>query len=405
MKRGLLLAPVVLLLVIPGLARAENKREFPLKYRLSVNVSDEVATATQQLTLLADRVKLNSEPTYHSPKPIYSTMLVGAQQDELGIVLDTSSENGRDYDCLYVDGNGDGRLSADEKLKGIQRETAWTFGPTKMMVHSGTKKVPQWFLFQFADYEIDTDKTVRSLHALNSGYYTGTVHFGQQKRLIAVVDNNGNGLYNDLTKTGKLGDRLLIDFNGDGEFDIRPTSEETQPLGRYVLVADQYWQVDVAADGSSVAVQPLAKALGTLQSDISEFALLLRDEEGDLRVRGSGGIAKVPTGDYTLVRCQFVLNDQAGRRWVFTGGGESRVTVKVPANESARLLLGPPLTPKIEVTRIDNEKIALTLSLHGAGGETYNEVYYNDNAKPPVPKARLFDSNGRELAQLDFHYG
>jgi hypothetical protein len=272
-------------------------------------------------------------------------------------------------------------------------------------VHAGGETAPQWFVFRFVDYEIDAGKPVRNLSAVNAGYYMGHVQFGSQRRLIAIADNNGNGVYNDYTRTGRMGDKLLIDFNGDGEFDIRAGSEETQPLGRYALVGDRYWQVDVAADGSAVTVAPLGKPLGTVRSNVSQFALLLRGDEGDMRVRGTGGSARVPAGKYTLVRCQFVMQDTAGRRWVFTGGGEDRVTVDVPANDSVELPLGPPLTPKIEVTRIDNAHVALTISLRGSGGESYNEIFYNDNVKPPAPKARLFDDAGLALGQLDFHYG
>jgi hypothetical protein len=79
--------------------------------------------------------------------------------------------------------------------------------------------------------------------------------------------------------------------------------------------------------------------------------------------------------------------------------------VHVPEAGAVDLNLGPPFTPKVEVTRIDKEKVALTLSMHGVGGEVYNEIHYNDNAKPPAPKVRVYDSSGKELVQLDFHYG
>lgn len=389
-----------------GSAQPAAGTEFPLKYRLTLNIAEEVGAVGQPLTILGDPPKLKEEPRYNSPKPIYSTLLVGPNQDEHALVLDTSTNDGLEYDCLYLDANGDGRLTPDEKLASSQRDTGWTFGPAKVLVTLGNRRVPQWYVFKFVDYEIDAGKRVRNLIALNAGFYTGYVNFGNTRRLVAVVDNNGNGVYDDFTRSGgPIGDKLLIDLNGDGEFDIRPNSEESQALGRYVLVGDRYWQVHVAADGSAITLAPITKPLGTIRSEVSDFALLLRGDEGDIRVRGSGGVARLPAGKYTLVRCQFAINDSAGRRWVFSGSGENGITLDIPDDNPVHLTLGPPLTPKVEVTRIDKDKIALTLSLHGAGGESYNEIFYNDQAKPPVPKVRLHDSSGRELGQMDFHYG
>jgi hypothetical protein len=380
--------------------------EFHLKYRLTASIEEEVGAAGQSLSLLAEPAKLRDQSRFNADKPIYSSVLIGANQEEHAVVLDRSNKDGSVYDALYVDTNGDGLLTPTEKYPGTEKDTAWTFGPVKFVVNDGSSHSPQWFWFRFVDYELDKNRQVRTLHAINAGYYLGRVTFGDIRRLVAVVDSNGNGIYNDFARPGgKPGDKLLIDADGDGEFDVRLTGEETQPLGRYLLVRDRYWQFEVAADGSKVSVSPLAKDVGTLRSPISEFALLLRSDDGDLRVRGAGGIARLPAGTYRLIRFQYALNDPAGRRWVFSGGGENRVNITVPPNETSALPIGLPLVPKVEVTRIDNERLALTLRMHGAANETYNEIFYNAGIKPPVPKVRLFDSAGKELTLLDFHYG
>jgi hypothetical protein len=394
-------------LIVSGTVQARDAKEFPLKYRLTVSIAEEVGTAGQALTILSDRKPLKQEPTYVAAKPIYATLLLGADREEYMAVLDTSRPESREYDCLYLDANNDGRISPAEKTAGTPRDAGWAFGPLKLTVSSGGTKAPQWFLFYFVNYETEPGKRVRNLEVVNAGFYTGIVQFGSQRLRVALVDHNGNGLYNDYPRAGSwLGDRLLVDLDGNGEFDFRATSEETQPLGRYVLVGDRYWQVEVAADGGKIAVAPLDKPLGGLRCEAAgEFALLLRNAEGDLRVRGRGGVARLPAGTYALVRCQFVLRDSAGRRWVFTGAGEDKMTIEVPPNGPGKVTLGPPFVPKIEVTRIDKEKIALNLALRGQGNEIYNDIYYNDQIRPPAPKARLYDAGGREVAQLDFHYG
>src|SRR5260370_5836628 len=103
----------------------------------------------------------------------------------------------------------------------------------------------------------------QSLVAINAGCYEGEVAFGDQKRRVALLDADGNGLYNDFLKgENQQCDRVLI---GSVVPDRGVVGAKTQPLGRHVLVGDRYWQLDVAPDGSSLAVQPLNRPLGTIR--------------------------------------------------------------------------------------------------------------------------------------------
>jgi hypothetical protein len=176
-------------------------------------------------------------------------------------------------------------------------------------------------------------------------------------------------------------------------------------LGRYVLVGDRYWQMDVAPDGSSVTVEPLDKPLGTLRADVADYAMLLSGEEGVLRVRSRDGTARVPAGKYQLLQCNYRLTDQTGKRWGFSASTTEGVTVEVPAQGTAKLPFGPPFVPKIDVAPPEKGQLTLNLKLLGAGGESYSFAYFGDREKPPVPKARIVDAGGRELAVLDFHFG
>jgi len=336
---------------------------------------------------------------------LYFSARFGAKAEPYTLVLDHSKGQNRGYDTLYMDAGRDGRITAEEMFTGMPDTRSIRFGPVKLPIDWGTEKCPQWFLFHFFEYESKEGQVHRHMHVTNAGTYQGLVTFGDQKQLLAVVDADANGIYNDSFKSAESpGDILLIDRNGDGKLDGGYRSEEAQPLGRYVLIGDRYWQLDLSPDGSAVIVEPLNKPLGTLHADVKDYSMLLLGEQGVLRARSHDGSAKVPAGKYRLFRCDYTLADKFGKRWNFsTQAAKEEAVMDVPARGEAKVRFGPPLVPKVMASRSADE-LTLSLDLRGSGGEAYSDVRIIEG-RPPVPKVRILDASDRELAVLDFHYG
>lgn len=311
LRFGFIIALVALLATNVAPARAAERKEFFLKYRLSAAIEEEAGGGGQHLELVTNKGKngalprpLKEEPKYHA-EPLYAAIQLGVNKEKVAVVLDNSSGRKLGYDILYVDVNRDGRITAAEKLIGDSRQRATTFGPVKLLIDSDGEKCPQWFVFRLYEYE-SQGQVLRSLSAVNTGFYQGLVTFGNHKRLLAVVDANGNGLYNDGMKDNHRScERLLIDDNNDGKLDGSFRSEEAQPLGRYVQVGDKYWKLDVAADGSSVFVEPLAKPLGTVRSEQKDYMVLVTGDEGVIRLRSQNGSARLPEGTYRLAQSRW----------------------------------------------------------------------------------------------------
>jgi hypothetical protein len=398
-----LLGSGLLLGLLTGPANADGPREFPLKYRLSVNVTEEVGFSGQGLRLIAPPASIKQEPRYHSPQPLYAQVLLGVRRTPFTLVLDSSAGRDHGYDLLYVDADRDGRITSATKHTAVVRDSGALFGPVKLPVDLGGDVCPQWFLFQLLEYPDKEGHIQRSFRAINAGYYEGVVTFGAAKHRLAVVDADGNGLYNDLPKgDDQPGDRLLIDGGqADGSF----PGDKGQPLGRYLLAGDRYWQLDVAPDGSAVTVQPLDKPLGTLRPGVADCTLFLSGTEGGLRVRSVAGVARVPAGKYRLNQVHYRLADRSGRRWQFTGKARAETVVEVPAGGEVQVPLGLPLVPRVAVASPEAGRLSLNVTVSGAGGETYSFVRFGAAELPPVPKARILGADGRELALLDFHYG
>jgi hypothetical protein len=402
---AVLIAAQFSVLAAAPVAEPPGKKTF-LKHRLTVSVIEEVGATGLEIALSSEPAKAIRFPTIRSSQPGFGTLSVGDRPDAVNLLLDSTTAEKGLYDLLYIDLNGDAQMTANERFQGRRDDTGCSFGPIRLDVSIAGTRVPQWFQFRYSDYEVERGRRVRNFTAINSGYYVGRVEFGKRTYLIALSDQNANGMFADLTATGgPAGDRLLIDLNGDGRFDVRPGSEESQTLGQNVLLDGAYWQVHVEKDGGAISVGELEQPLGELHAGVADFALLLRDKNGDMRVRGKDGMARVPVGDYHLARCQYAMVDPAGRRWVFTGSGDADIPIVITTEKPARLPLGPPLTPRVNVERIDDEKVAFLFTLTGAGGESYHDIYYNDQIKPATPKVRVHDLSGRQLAQMDFHFG
>jgi hypothetical protein len=382
-----------------------GRREFPLKYRLTVNIANEVGYGTQYLQPAEMKAPLKEEPKYLSPRPLTATFNLGAKAEKFRIVLDCSTGRDRGYDVLYVDANRDGRITANERYMGLPRDQGVTFGPIKLLVDCGREKCPQWFLFQLQEHEFN-NQVQTYVQVMNAGYYEGVIAFGDQKRRVAFVDADANGLYNDYLKDGfGSGDRMLLDVNNDGRLDGTYNGEESMPLGKWVEVGGRYWQLEVAPDGSSVAVEPLDRPLGTVRSEVKDFTLLLSSSQGVLRVRSQKGTALVPAGLYRLSQCSYKLTDNAGRCWEFLGRARNgAVAIEVPPDSDVPVAFGPTLVPRVTATQAGDE-LSLNLELRGAGREVYDDVHLANYEKPPVPKVRILGPDERELALLDFHYG
>jgi hypothetical protein len=377
-------------------------KEFLLKYRLSVNIAREVGPGGQVLHVTPRPAFVQDEPSYRSREPLYATLFLGPKDERFTLVLDNSQGGDRGYDILYVDTARTGRIAAAEKFSSYLTNSGTLFGPVKFTLDYGTEKCPQWFFIRLSEQMEGRDRVAHNLLAINAGYYEGVVTFGEQKRRVALVDADGNGVYNDFIKAeSQPADRIVI--SGDLA-DKRPARLQAQPLGRHLLVGDRYWRVDVAPDGSSLVVAPLNKPLGTIRATPADCTLLLNDEESLFRVQSAKGVARVPVGKYRLSECHYRLSDSTGRSWRFSSLTDSGAVLEVPANGEAKISLGPPLVPKVAVTVPEEGNLALTMGLTGTGGEIVNAVHLV-SGKPPRPQARIRDANGRELGVVDFHFG
>lgn len=375
--------------------------EGQLLYRTTSSLEQEVGSVNGQYLQASGKPKaLRAEPRYGSNNPRYFVWSV--QGGKRVLVLDESKGPGKGYDRLFVDQDGDGVLAEGEQVRGWRRQGSLTFGPVKVSLQ--TENGPRTYHFLARCYTYD--RSYQNLRVEGACYYLGRIRLGDQSHKVALVDNNANGVFNDLSTMPWDGDRLLLDLYGDGKFTVNTEeSPETFPLAKLLQVGDRYLALEAAPDGSRLATAVPDLKFGQVQSAAGAFQVWLSSKDGVLRVRAENGQAKVPAGEYRLVMTLLAQTDEKGRKWELTSysRGEPGPPVKVTESGITELKLGAPLQARAEAY-VQGREVSFSLQLTDAAGLPLSNLTV-DGQRPAAPKLRIHSAAGKEIGCYDFHYG
>ena len=377
--------------------------------------------------------RLSAEPRYRSRVPLYAAVRLGKSGDtRYTIVLDESKGTGRGYDILYADRNNNENLADDPRIMGriTQRgQSMGNFGPIEIMIDYGDRTASCYFSVQYYHYGQQRIQRAAGnvpnfqLTLQTAGYYTGTVSFGASEYQIAVVDFNGNGIFNERFKPrsggsdGRLyasGDHVLVDANDDGMFEAGYVDgNEVYPYARYLQVDGRWYSLEISAHGGTVEIQDPDLELGTLDiaDQSSSGSLLLASSNGVLRVQ-AGQEIQVPADTYRVYSHSTSVSHSSGNWHYVAQGTSSSKKFQVVAGSSVAVEFGAPLVLNVKTdNRYGNVSRAkaggtvnLSLTISGQGGETYTNIMKN-NGNPPAPTFKAVDESGKTVAQGAFKYG
>src|SRR5437588_6907578 len=214
-SRGNFLASAALAVLITaaGSARAE---EVALRYTLDPG-GPPISTLGQELVASDQPIQAVKLPRFHSRKPLYLTTRLGEGPDPTFTFALDESEPGAGYDLLYVDSRHTRDLTATEPYRLTRWQFSRGFKPVRLLIDVGGSPT----LYHAAI--VVEERPAAATYRLQSwAYYSGDARFGEKSYPIALVDSNGNGLFNDRAKgvdPEGAGDALLIELNGDGKFE------------------------------------------------------------------------------------------------------------------------------------------------------------------------------------------
>jgi len=364
--RTVLLVGILLLL-----CRAPGRGETTwLTYRLSENIGAEVGEVSEFGLRLSDTkppaMQTVRTPTLTAEKPWYGQAMAGRFA-----ILDKSAADAKDYDVLWLDIDGSGSFEPTERL---------TLAPTPGSKKRGavvalTFRSDDGPVLQHFRVSAEVTESAAYLRSRAIGYYVGEVKFGDKSYLIGIVDANGNGRFDDPSDEIATGDRVLIDYNRDGRFEVvagpGAYATEIAHLGRYLLVDDAYWKVSVAPDGATVAVAPADVPTGAIAVEEPSVRLTVVGENGRFALDRTTADKRLrlPAGSYQLIEA-LVRRRHEGEEWRLRSADGLPLEFTVEDGGERILALGPPLTASLEAQK-RGASYQVKLHLKGEAGFSY----------------------------------
>lgn len=415
MQRGIWLAMAGSL--FGGVAGASE--EVALRYRFSAFQGSPVHVMGQKLLLGGTPVeRLSRLPRTRSAKPLFGAARLGRGGDTtFCFLLDESRGVGTGYDTLVIDRNNNENLADDPPARAEHRRFARAFGPLPLLIsidgqtrlyHATIETRPQPPVSMGGPKRAPAEYYLKSL-----GYATGEARFGDRTHPVALVDANGNGIYGDPFRAldfrpETMGDMLLVDADGNGQFDQNgPFTREVLYCGRRVVVDDRFYELSIRPDGSAMRATVAQVPLVAIRSDYPRLGLMLASRDGILPVEGNH-VVRVPPGEYRVLFWN-IEHPSAEGCWQVSGGApgspESARKLILSEREDAAFKLDAPLVAKVASTRNGLPgTIDFQFSLATTSGEAINNVAISGR-QPQAPTLRLTDEAGKEVAVLTFHYG
>jgi hypothetical protein len=249
-----------------------------------------------------------------------------------------------------------------------------------------------------------------------AGYCEGDVRFGDKIYRVAVIDDNCNGLFNDVYTVPDSGSRqglvygpcdtMVIDRDGDGALgkDWYDTME-LYHVGKYVSFGTECYEMSIAPDGRTVTVKATEVPCGYVTTEHDSFWAELVGDDGAVKLLDARAI-KIPAGTYQFSWCNFERKDNSGVVWSIIGLGDwSHPAFEVRAGQNEKLIFGPPLITEITANRSGNQ-FSFVLLVKGQGGATFPvNAFQRGGARAPVPRFEVRDEKGKIIGGGSFEYG
>jgi hypothetical protein len=379
--------------------------------------------------------------------------------------LDESSGDGKGYDELIVDLNGNGDLTDDKPIsiaapsKGRTSDDMLSFGPVTVPgagICGGSPTI--YGELYLANLELlrslKTDAERKNFYAgqvmLKSGWFlqAKTTQDGSS-RLIGIYDGNASASLGDFATTftytnqGQVnwyfnpGDAFLVDADKSGKFTSDNFSSELCPFASLLYLGPSPMQVKLAPDCKGLSVVPWQEALaevslGAQPKQVRTVTLAWRRGNAEwqlIRPVITDGKVKVPPGEYRLYACS-LLDKEGGGRAIMVAANQRvpKTPLRFEAGQASTFKMGGPLGTKVTASKRKPQPwentgmagtsrdskggdsdfvLAINANVVGDDGEVYHTFGTGDGLRdrPERPTFTVTGANGKELARGSLEYG
>jgi hypothetical protein len=321
---------------------------------------------------------------------------------------------------LCVDTKGDGVLSRQQcftatRVRATKVNVAsLRFGPVSLASDGGSSGTGSRFYVD--SYRADAPGPLITFPAF---FRTGTLRLAGQTYRVAVADGDYDGRFHStlalpLDHAWRLpaSDVFAIDLNHDGEFEFSSAGRsEVTPLGHLIQVAGTYYAIDLAPEGTSIALVKTEPEFGTLALEPNDTTaeLKLWSDASDQYLRGRQW--RLPAGQYKGIYIASERKDASGDVWSFSSDFSSAFShlgslefFVIRPGETTSVRIGPPFVVTAEVHQVGRD-VAISPVITGCGGEQYQANFQRNGRPAPRRAFKIVDEEGTILVADKFQYG
>ncbi len=356
---------------------------------------------------------VKQEPSYSAAAPIRGVVRFGSQQ--FGFAFDSAGGKVTAYNRLYFDLNGNGDLTDDKPIAAM---TANALGSSMSQSQFPRVNIKLDAKGQSLDYSFLPSLLCQGTGGNNYATVTfyaaaireGYITQGKRRTRLVLLDRNSNGLFDDAASfrpDGSVseGDLLLINPN------VRKSSASGGGLGgdrnfvnKTVCIGREFYRMEVSPSGDSLKLTPTTFAMGCVVNSSPRYRAILFSSEYGVVVIGGSKDQKICLPEGTWKVLSYSVEAGLSRTLLSaTFAGKSPETI-VKKGETATLAFGAPLRAVVTAQRGQGNKISLSLSIVGVGGERCTNLIIR-GARPPKPQFVIKDKDGKVVHQGNFEYG
>ena len=414
---------------------------------------------------LAKPSGLKGEPKAVSRRPLYGELRETPRGSRLVFRLDESKGDGKGYDRLLIDMNGNGDLTDERAAAQVvlpsEREPdnpratkPVLFGPIEAPESAAVAGQRPVYFAQAYINKLPAGLSGQQIQNLYAGqlrfkagwYLEATVELAGVKQKVGVFDGDSNFRLGDTAEPQTSnnegesswyfqgGDSLLVDSDGSGVFEGDPFGTEASPFGPVLYLGAKPFRVSLEPGCKSLRVTPWTGdvaevALQPRGSQVRAVSLAWEHPAGKwqlIEAIAKEGKIQVPAGNYRFYGCALLGNADSKKALMISAYQRS---VKKPLNFAAAkantLRCGGPLDVKVNAdkripqsweissktpakTELDSDYVLrINGQFVGAGTEIYStfgkgERFGDD---PTNPTFKVADASGKTLGTGNLEFG
>ena len=357
------------------------------------------------------------------------------------------------YNRLYFDFNHNGDLTDDKVIEtnlwrpyvmeyskdGSVKVIESPFDVPRIDVEidvGGTKMEYSFSLLGYSDSSRDSCNAWISL--TSAAYRDGEVTLEGKKHHLALIDFNSNGRFDDETTLSPepAGDRQIHQWYGDvlfvdpekfppatGSLNDWASNGVQHPVGKFINIDGRLYDMKVSPAGDTLTLTPSSAATGNVTNPNGSFCALVYGDKGWLKISATKDApAVLPEGQWKLYGYTVERTEQltpaapktqqpppTGPIWTLTAQAMiDYKPVAVRKGETAVMPFGPPYTPTVSGSNLENTKdgkrLALGMCLVGSAGEVCTSTKVN-GGRPANPAFTITNDKDNVVKSGNFEYG